>query len=200
MVDTILSRTTLLRDWLNVVMLKLRLSGEECDRPVIEHPSGAVVLAYDPARRVALTVRQTRLAVLLLDHPRLPEAPGGVGEENGGGGEAREETARREAAEEIGVRLRELEPVGRVWMTPASTTERVDLFLAEYAPSDRTDKGGGADGEIEDIDVREEPLAELWDAAARGEMQDAKLLLLLQALRLRRPELFAPPGDTPAAG
>ena len=185
MSDAILGARPLFRGWLNLVLLRLRLGGEECERPVIEHPSGSAVLAYDPVRRVALTVRQTRLAPLHLGHVRFPEPVAGVDEEDD-----RVATARREAMEEAGVRLLDLERVGRVWMTPASTTERVDLFLAEYGESDRVGEGGGADDENEDIDVREESLVALWAAIERGEMTDAKLLMLLQALRLRRPELF----------
>jgi nudix-type nucleoside diphosphatase (YffH/AdpP family) len=184
--DTILEKRTVLPGWFSVLMLKLRLNGEECERPVIEHPSGSAVLAYDPSRRVALTVRETRLAVLLLDKPRFAEPVGGVAED-----ESRDETARREALEEVGVKLTSLEPVGRVWVTPASTTERVDLFLGEYSGRDRVSKGGGAEGENEAIDVREEPLAELWAAMERGDMTDAKLFMLLHALKVRRPELFA---------
>ena len=186
MSDAILSSRGLFTGWLNLVLLRLRLGGEECERPVIEHPSGSAVLAYDPARRVALTVRQTRLAVLHLAQPRFAEPVAGVDEDDD-----RADTARREAMEEAGVRLTALERVARVWMTPASTTERVDLFLAEYSERDRVAEGGGAEDENEEIDVREEPLASLWAAVERGEMTDAKLLLLLQALRLRRPELFA---------
>lgn len=186
MSDRIISRRSIFEGWFNVLMLKLELGGEQCDRPVVEHPSGSAVLAYDPERRVALTVRETRLAVLHLGCPNLPEPVGGVAED-----ESRADTARREALEEVGVRLSELHPVGRVWMTPASTTERVDLFLAEYSRADRVSDGGGAEDENEDIEVREEPLAALWAAAERGEMSDAKLFMLLQALRIREPDLFA---------
>jgi nudix-type nucleoside diphosphatase (YffH/AdpP family) len=188
MADQILSTRPIFSGWFNVLMLKLRLAGEECERPVVEHPSGAAVLVYDPDRRVALTVRETRLAVLHLNEERLAEPVGGVAED-----ESRADTARREAMEEVGVKLGQLEPVGRVWMTPASTTERVDLFLAEYSERDRVSRGGGAEGEIEQIDVREESLMSLWASTERGAMTDAKMLLLLQALRIRKPELFTGP-------
>jgi len=187
MPDHILSTNRLYTGWLNLLLTRVRLGDEEEDRPVIEHPSGSAVLPYDPLRRVALTVRETRVPVLYLDRPRFAEPVAGVGED-----ETAADTARREAEEEVGVRLGAVERVGLVWMTPASTTERVHLFLAEYSPTDRVSAGGGAEDENERIDVREEPLAALWQDVESGAMTDAKMLMLLQALRIRRPDLFEP--------
>ncbi len=186
MTDTVLASHVLYRGWLSLRMLRLRLGDIECDRAIVEHVSGATVLAYDPDRRVAMTVRQTRDAVLYLGGEPFAEAIAGVTES-----EAPIDTARREAFEETGLALRSVEAVAQVWMTPSSTTERVHLFLAEYRSEDRIGAGGGAADEIETIDAREEPLADLWDEAVSGRVGDAKLFMLLQALHLRRPELFA---------
>jgi nudix-type nucleoside diphosphatase (YffH/AdpP family) len=185
--DAVLSRRPIYQGWLNLIMLRLRLNGVACERPIVEHVSGATVLAYDPQRRVAMTVRQTRDAVLYLDQSIFPEAIAGVTED-----ELPAETARREAFEETGLSLRSVESVGHVWMTPSTTTERVHLFLAEYGSADRIGPGGGAVDEIETIDAREEPLSQLWADASSGRLGDAKLFMLLQALKLRRPELFTP--------
>ena len=103
--------------------------------------------------------------------------------------------ARREAYEELGVKLAALEFVGRVWSSPGVSTERQSLFLAPYRISDRTGHGGGARGEHEGITVVERPLAGLAAAADRAEIADAKLLSLVQTLRLRHPELFTPVTD-----
>ena len=185
MTDSVLASRPLYRGWLNLIMLRLRLGEIECDRAIVEHVSGATVLAYDPARRVAMTVRQTRDAVLYLGGSSFPEAIAGVTEQ-----EDPADTAHREAFEETGLRLRHVESVAQVWMTPSTTTERVHLFLAEYNAADRVGAGGGALDEIEMIDAREEPLADLWADATDGRIGDAKLFMLLQALRLRRPDLF----------
>ena len=88
------------------------------------------------------------------------------------------------------MRLREVEFVAQVWMTPSSTTEPVHLFLAAYSLADWIGAGEGAADEIETIDAREEALADLWDEAISGRIGDAKFFMLLQALKLRRPELF----------
>jgi len=98
----------------------------------------------------------------------------------------------REANEELGVVLPSLEFIARVWSSPGVSTERQSLFLAPYHPFDQNGKGGGARGEHEGITVVERSLPGLAFDADRGRIADAKLLILVLALRLRRPELFAP--------
>ena len=186
MADEILSVRTIFKGWINLLMLHVRLGEEEVERPVVGHPSGAVVLPYDADRRVALLVRQTRPPVLHLGEPQLLEAIAGALD-----GDEAESCARREALEEGGLKLRELEHLGRLWPSPATSTERVDYFLAAYSIEDRVAEGGGLDEEDEHVRVREVPLAELWQLAEAGDLPDAKLLTLLQALRIKRPDLFA---------
>jgi 8-oxo-dGTP pyrophosphatase MutT (NUDIX family) len=106
-------------------------------------------------------------------------------------GDGAEECARREAREEAGLRLHSLERVAETWATPATSTERVTSFLAAYGRSDRISDGGGLDSEAEHVRVREIPLAELRRRMETGALSDAKTLLLVQALYIRRPELFA---------
>jgi hypothetical protein len=73
---------------------------------------------------------------------------------------------------------------------PGISTERMDLFLAAYTESDRIGAGGQA-AEGEAVAVHEIPLLELVAMTQRGALTDMKSLLLLFALQLRRPELFA---------
>lgn len=175
--------------YLTVEALQLRLAdGSEVTREVESHGDAVAVLPYDAARRTALTVSLLRPPVLdAAGLDALEEACAGMIED----GQDAQATARREAREELGVELAALEPVAVVWSSPGVSTERVSLFLAPYAAADRRGAGGGVEGEHEDITVREEPLARLATDADAGRIADAKLLLLVQALRLRRPDLFA---------
>ena len=143
------------------------------------------MLPYDPERRGALVARQFRGPVYLAGEPDILEPPAGLIDE----GEDAAQSARREAMEEVGVRLDELEPLGFYWASPGSTTECSSLFLAPYTASDRIEAGGGTD-DHEAIEVVETPLLELAGMIDRGELHDLKLLALMQTLRLRRPELF----------
>jgi nudix-type nucleoside diphosphatase (YffH/AdpP family) len=105
-------------------------------------------------------------------------------------GQPPEHAARREASEETGLKLRALQHVAQVWTMPGLSTERMDVFLAEYAEADRVGQGGGAEGEHENIIVVELPLAELAAMADGGQIADMKTLALLQTLRLQKPGLF----------
>ncbi len=182
----VLSIDTLYEGWSSFSLVRLRLEdGSVVERALEDHGQAVAVLPYDPERRLALLVRQLRVPILLLGEEGYPEQPAGMLEH----GEDPADCARREVEEETGVRLRELEPLGRYWSSPGCSTERVHLFLAPYAASDRIGAGGGVD-EHEDIKVVEAPLAELAARLDAGELRDIKLLALVLALKARRPELF----------
>lgn len=164
-----------------------RADGSTVPREIEDHGQAAAVLPYDPERRCALMARLPRAPVIYAGGPQaLTEAAAGMID----GGEAPDAAARREALEELGLRLARLEPVGRPWSTPGVSTERIALFLAPYSAADRVARGGGVAGEAEDIEVLEVPLADLARQADAGEILDLKTLALVLTLRVRRPELF----------
>ena len=91
------------------------------------------------------------------------------------------ETAiRKEAEEELGYRLKAVRQVFDAFMSPGSVSERLALFVANYSPADRISAGGGEASEGEDIEVLELPLAEAIAMVERGEIADAKTIILLQ--------------------
>jgi nudix-type nucleoside diphosphatase (YffH/AdpP family) len=183
----IIDKTVEWEGWSRLLLVRARTArGTEVTRTVEDHGSAASVLPYDPARRVALLVRQLRVPMLLAHSiASTLEAPAGLVDSDDPA-----LCVRREAMEEAGLRLAEVEAIGRVFPMPGVSTEAIDLFLAEYRSQDRVGKGGGLADEQEEIEVVEVPLAELADLADRGALQDLKTLALLQALRHRRPELF----------
>ena len=164
--------------------------GAEVEREIEDHGQAVAVLPYDPDRRVALLVRVLRPPVLHAGGAaaHLLEAPAGILED-----EPVEDAARREALEEAGVRLRELEAFGAPFTSAGVSTERLHLFLAAYTRADRIEAGGGLEEEHENIRVRETPLAALYDQVMRGEVNDMKTITLCLLLRARRPELFERP-------
>jgi nudix-type nucleoside diphosphatase (YffH/AdpP family) len=176
------------RGWADFNLVRIRLDdGQVVERCVEDHGDAACVLPYDPNRRVALLVRQVRAAVTYRGEDGFPEPPAGLIDD----GESPEMAARREAEEETGLTLRSLEPLGRFWSSPGSTTETSWLYLAEYSAADRVGQGGGVD-DHEDVEVLEVPLVELAARARSGALADLKLAVLALSLMNRRPELFSP--------
>jgi nudix-type nucleoside diphosphatase (YffH/AdpP family) len=188
MTARILQQTVIHQGWGRYLLLKVALpDGAVVERQLDDHGSGAAVLPYDPHRRTALLVRLIRTGPLFVgEAPHLIEAPAGLFD----AGEAPEACARREAMEELGVRLGPLEPLGRAWSSPGACTERLHLFLAPYGAADRIGPGGGLAAEHEDIEPVEMSLDELWREAEAGGVCDMKTQLLVYALRARRPDLF----------
>jgi nudix-type nucleoside diphosphatase (YffH/AdpP family) len=182
----IVGEETLYDGWNRFRLIRLRVNdGAVVERTIEDHGDAVVVLPYDPDRRMALLARQVRAPVLLAGQAPFAEPPAGVIEKD----ETAEAAGCREAMEELGVRLTALEPLGRYWSSPGTTTERAHLFLARYSMADRVAEGGGSD-EHEDIEILEVPLTALAEQAARGELEDLKLLALVLSLCHRRPELF----------
>jgi hypothetical protein len=77
-----------------------------------------------------------------------------------------------------------LRKIGTVVPSAGTLTERMHLFIAEVSAADKTEDGGGNPNEGEDIEVVEIPLSELYDKARRGEIEDAKTLILVQRLMI----------------
>jgi len=102
-------------------------------------------------------------------------------------GESFDDGARREAAEELGVEVGELEHVFGAWMSPGSVTERLHFFAAPYVRGTVADgsRAGLAD-EGEDIEVLELSFDDALDRIGR-DVLDAKTIMLLQWAALRGP-------------
>lgn len=185
MTAEILSRTLVYDGWYKLWRLCVRMpDGAEVERHLEDHGAAVAVLPYDPDRRVAMLVSMPRAPVILAGQPPLLEAIAGSIAHDA------EESVRREAMEEGGVRLRLLEFVAEVWSLPALSTERLGLYLAPYCAHDRIETGGGAEDEHESITVHEIALATLRDLRMAGALHDAKTMMLVQALELRMPALF----------
>ena len=153
-------------------------------RETYDRGNGATILLYDPARRTVLLTRQVRYPVYVNGHPdgMLVEAAAGLLDDD-----APEDAIRREAAEETGVEIGELEHVFDVYMSPGSVTERLHFYAAPYTPDRRTTAGGGLAEEGEDIDVLELPFDTTMQMVADGRIADAKTIMLLQWAALRGP-------------
>lgn len=145
-------------------------------RETYDRGNGATVLLYDPEARTLLLGRQFRFPAYVNGHPDglLVETAGGLLD-----GDDPEEAIRREAAEELGVRIGELEHLFDLFMSPGSVTERVHFYAAPYRPAEVAG-GGGLPEEGEEIDAVVVPYDDALAMIADGRIVDGKTVILLQ--------------------
>ncbi|WIX99838.1 NUDIX domain-containing protein [Amycolatopsis mongoliensis] len=152
-------------------------------RETYDRGNGATVLLYDAAGGTVLLTRQFRYPVYVNDHPdgMFIETAAGLLD-----ADDPETAIRREAQEETGVRIGELEHVFDVYTSPGSVTERLHCYAAPYDPADRGE-GGGIAEEGEDIEVLELRFEDALKMIGTGEIADAKTIMLLQWAALHGP-------------
>jgi nudix-type nucleoside diphosphatase (YffH/AdpP family) len=157
---------------------------ESQQRETYDRGNGAVILLYDAERRTVLLTRQFRFPAYVNDHPdgMLIEAAAGLLDD-----QDPETAMRREAREELGVVIGELEHIYDVFMSPGSVTERVHFYAAPYTPSARIDAGGGVAAEGEDIEIVELPYDEALGMIATAQIVDGKTIMLLYWAALQGP-------------
>ncbi len=145
--------------------------GREVTREIVEHSPAVVILAFDDEGRIAF-VRQWRSATgkALLELPA-----GGVDP-----GETPEQAAARELQEEVGLKPGKLEPLHGFWVAPGWATEYLHGFVARDC--ERSSLPADTD---ERIEVRYLTLGEAMALIEEGEIEDAKTIILLQAIALR---------------
>lgn len=145
-------------------------------REVYDRGHGATILLYDPARRTVILTRQFRFPMFHDGYEDLLiEAPAGLLDNA-----APEDRIRAETEEETGYRVRDVTKIFESYMSPGSVTEKLHFFTGAYSPADKIGNGGGQEEEGEDIDVLEVSFEDALAIMARGEILDAKTIMLLQ--------------------
>jgi ADP-ribose pyrophosphatase len=150
----------------------------------------AAVLPYDPATDVVVLIEQFRLPALMAQvNPVLVELPAGLCDE----GENAEQTARREAMEEMGLVIGALRRIGGFLLTPGGADELCELFVGRVeAPASSPDGvvgHAGAADEHEDIRVRVWPAEGAIALAVAGQMCNSVTTIGLLWLATQREAL-----------
>ncbi|WP_075795454.1 NUDIX domain-containing protein [Massilia putida] len=147
-------------------------------REVYDNADGAAVLLYNRAHRSVVLTRQFRIGARLAGHDGfLLEAAAGMLD-----GADPATRALAEAREETGYDLERVQSALQLYASPASTTERLHLFIAEYERERRLGDGGGKPEEGEDIEVVELDFDDALAMIETGDIVDAKTVLLLMHL------------------
>jgi ADP-ribose pyrophosphatase len=133
----------------------------EHEREIVEHPGSVAIVAVDGQSRVVL-VRQLREPA----RRHLLELPAGTLEPD----EDALTCARRELAEETGVRGGRWTELASFWTTPGFCRERMTLFLAEDVQ-----EGPAAPAEDEQVELVRWPVEDIHPRLQ--EIDDAKTLI-----------------------
>jgi ADP-ribose pyrophosphatase len=149
---------------LNIERVELP-NGTVAELEIAHHPGGAVVVALDVDERVCL-LRQFRHAA----GGWITELPAGKIDER----EPPLTCAKRELAEEAGVKARRWEPLGQLFSSPGVLTEVIHVYLARGLSLCH------ASAEAHEVfETRWVPLAEAASLASDGRLQDAKTIIAL---------------------
>jgi nudix-type nucleoside diphosphatase (YffH/AdpP family) len=142
-------------------------------RLVFERGDSVAAIVYHREEKRLLFLRQFR-------YPTYEKGPGWLTEVVAGmqeHGEPAEVALRREVVEELGYEVAHLEPITTFYVSPGGSSERIILFYAEVNAAGKVGPGGGLVEENEDIVTVSWSPAELAEAVATGQIQDAKTLI-----------------------
>ena len=157
-------------------------------RELFMRRDAAAALPYDPQRGEILLVEQFRVGALeWRDSPWCLEMIAGIADKDG---ESAEELIRREAIEEAGVTLTDMEQIAHYMPSPGGSNERLRIFVAR---ADLTNAGGvfGHQGEGEDIRAFTVPVNDIPALLGSGRLDNAASIIALQWMLLHRSSLDA---------
>lgn len=146
---------------------------EPVDRMLFKRPDSAAIIVFNTETNKVLLVRQFR-------HCTYDKGPGWIIETVAGGmdaGETPMDAAIREAKEEIGYQVHNVEKIATFYASPGCSTERMIVFYGEVTNADKIAEGGGLEEESEYMQTIEYTLDELNAAILHDELNDAKTVI-----------------------
>lgn len=155
---------------------------ETQSREAYDRGNGAVILLYNTHTKNVILTRQFRLPTYINGNPdgMLIEACAGLLDNDNP-----EDCIKRESEEETGYKISKVEKIFEAYMSPGSVTEILHFFIAEYSDDMKINEGGGLEEEGENIEVLQLQFDETLSMIDKGEIKDAKTIMLLQHLRLK---------------
>lgn len=154
---------------------------ESVVREAYDRGNGATILLYNKENKTVILTKQFRLPTYVNGNTdgMLIEACAGLLDKDNA-----EDCIRKETEEETGYRITKVDKVFEVYMSPGSVTEILYFFTGEYTVDMKVSEGGGAENENENITVLEMPFEEAYNMIRKGEIKDAKTIMLLQHAKL----------------
>lgn len=152
-------------------------------RESYDRGNGAAVLLYNKKKQTVILISQFRMPTFMNGNEtgNMIEVTAGLLD-----GDDPETCVIKEAEEESGFRVKKVEKVFEAYMSPGAVTEIIHFYIAAYDDSDRVSEGGGVAAEQEDITVLELDFKKAMDMITKGEIKDAKTIMLLQYLMINK--------------
>ena len=161
-------------------------------REVMERGNAVGVLLYDPDKDCFVLVEQMRVGVFIAgENPWLLECVAGMVDEN----ETPDQVAVREAKEEAGAEVSDLEPMMSYYSSPGGLTEKIFLYCG-HTDSSHVAAYAGLACEDEDIRVVVLPVAEAEKMLVQGRFSNGLTVIALQWFMMNKAALRRKWGKT----
>lgn len=168
---------------LNKVSIKHTVNGDVAlyDRELFARGDAVTVLPYDYERRKVLLTKQFRIGAHRENDPFLLETIAGIIET----GESSFDVAKREAEEEAGLKLSDLELVLSCYPSPGACDEKIDIYLSSFDSNSYSAGQFGLDSENEFIETILVDFDELEKMLKEGAIKNGITVIAIQALLLK---------------
>ncbi len=160
-------------------------SWKKLQRESYDRGNGACILLYNTDKKSVILTKQFRMPIYenVQDHCMSIEVCAGAMDK---GEEDAEKCIIREVEEEVGYKITSAKKVLEAYMSPGAVTEKIFHFIAEYSEDMKVSAGGGVASEGEEIAVLEMPFSKAIAMVEKGEIKDAKTVLLLQYAQIHQ--------------
>ena len=180
----ILDRNRLLNGFFEVDEYRLQVElirgglSPELTRYVLHRPNATGAVVYNRDQDKVVCVRQFRIGMMVKEENAWSvEIPAGLVDP----GESPEVCITREILEETGYRVSRVSLLHTAYASPGILTEKLYLYFAEVRDADMIGKGGGEEGDHEDIEVLHLDREKISAMMEGGEIRDLKTLLGISA-------------------
>jgi nudix-type nucleoside diphosphatase (YffH/AdpP family) len=150
-------------------------------RECYDRGDGAAILLYNPTKKTVILTKQFRMPSYLNGNATgmmIKVCAGLLDEDNP------ESCIIKEVEEETGFKISNPKKVFELYSTPGAVTEKIHYFVAEYNDEMKISAGGGLEEEHEEIEVLEINFDTALKMVSKGEINDAKTVVLLQFAKL----------------
>ncbi|OGS71571.1 MAG: GDP-mannose pyrophosphatase [Flavobacteria bacterium RIFCSPLOWO2_12_FULL_35_11] len=150
-------------------------------RECYDRGDGAAILLYNSTKKTVILIKQFRMPSYLNGNTTgmMIEVCAGLLDENNP-----KACIIKEVEEETGFKISNPKKVFELYSTPGAVTEKIHYFIAEYSDDMKISAGGGLEEEHEEIEVLEINFETALTMVLKGEINDAKTVVLLQYAKL----------------